>query len=396
MIGETGYVTMAHAVTTEIYGFPVAPRVLVAEDQEDVIAALRLLLKNNGYDAEFVNSPAEALRALRSHSFDAVLLDLNYSRDTTSGSEGLDLISQVLAIDSTLAVVVMTAWGSIELAVKAMHRGACDFVQKPWDNRQLLQVLESQMKRSQDLRQKRVSEQLEQQEAAQIQRALMPGEIATQDGLTIAAASQSARTVGGDYYDVIRLGEYRSAVCIADVVGKGVGAALLMSNLQAAVRTLAPEIAEPRSFCERVNQTILANTVPGKFITFFYCVVDTDEQRIRYTNAGHTWPILGRADGSHERLNSEDVVLGMVHRWDYHQQETRLRPGDRLVFFTDGITECLDQNGDEFGEERLIDLITRNVHLSAAELRDTIFNSAREHCNHALSDDATLIVLAVH
>lgn len=395
MIGETGYGTMAHAVTTEIYGFPGTPRVLVAEDQEDVIAALRLLLKNNGYDAEFVNSPAEALRALRSHSFDAVLLDLNYSRDTTSGSEGLDLISQVLAIDSTLAVVVMTAWGSIELAVKAMHRGACDFVEKPWDNRQLLQVLESQMKRSQDLRQKRVSEQLEQQEAAQIQRALMPGEIATQDGLTIAAASQSARTVGGDYYDVIRLGEHRSAVCIADVVGKGVGAALLMSNLQAAVRTLAPEIAEPRSFCERVNQTILANTVPGKFITFFYCVVDSDEQRIRYTNAGHTWPILGRADGSYERLNSEDVVLGMVHRWDYHQQENRLRRGDRLVFFTDGITECLSEDGDEFGEERLIDLITRNVHLPAAELRDTIFKSAREHCNHALSDDATLIVLAV-
>lgn len=396
MIGETGYETMAHAVTTEIYGFPVTPRVLVAEDQEDVIAALRLLLKNNGYEAEFVNSPAEALRALRSHSFDAVLLDLNYSRDTTSGSEGLDLISQVLAIDSTLAVVVMTAWGSIELAVTAMHRGACDFVQKPWDNRQLLQVLESQMKRSQDLRQKRVSDQLEQQEAAQIQRALMPGEIAAQDGLTIAAASQSARTVGGDYYDVIRLGEHRSAVCIADVVGKGVGAALLMSNLQAAVRTLAPEIAEPRSFCERVNQTILANTVPGKFITFFYCVVDSDEQRIRYTNAGHTWPILGRADGGYERLNSEDVVLGMVHRWDYHQQETRLRRGDRLVFFTDGITECLNENGDEFGEERLIDLITRNVQLSAAELRDTIFKSAREHCNHALSDDATLIVLAVH
>jgi serine phosphatase RsbU (regulator of sigma subunit) len=395
MVSETGYETMAHAVT-DIHGFPGTRRVLVAEDQEDVIAALRLLLKNNGYNAEFVCSPAEALRALRTHSFDAVLLDLNYSRDTTSGSEGLELLSQVLALDSTLAVVVMTAWGSIELAVKAMHQGACDFVQKPWDNRQLLQLLETQIMRSQELRQKRLSEQIEQQEAAQIQRALMPGEIATHDGLTIAAASQSARTVGGDYYDVIRLGEHRSAVCIADVVGKGVGAALLMSNLQAAVRTLAPEITEPRSFCRRVNQTILANTVPGKFITFFYCVVNSDEQRIRYTNAGHTWPILGRADGTYERLSSEDVVLGTVRDWDYHQQETRLYPGDRLVFFTDGITECVDQNGDEFGEERLIDLITRNVHLPAADLRDTILQSAGEHCSHAPSDDATLIVLAVH
>jgi sigma-B regulation protein RsbU (phosphoserine phosphatase) len=395
MIGETGHGTMAEAATTGIYGFPEPRRVLVAEDQDDVIAALRLLLKNSGYDAQFVKSPEEALSTLRGNSFDAVLLDLNYSRDTTSGSEGLELISQVLAHDSTLAVVVMTAWGSIDLAVKAMHRGAGDFVQKPWDNRRLLQVLDQQMRRSQDLRHKRFRDQLEQQEAAQIQRALMPGEIATHDGLTIAAASQSARTVGGDYYDVIRLGEHSSALCIADVVGKGVGAALLMSNLQAAVRTLAPEVMEPGPFCQRVNKIVLANNVPGKFITFFYCVVDMgEEQRIRYTNAGHAWPILGRADGSCQRLSSEDVVLGTMHNWDYHQQETTIRKGDRLVLFTDGITECLNAADAEFGEEHLIELVTQNVHLSAVELRDTIFEAARQHCNDALSDDATLIVLA--
>jgi len=396
MICETGYGIMAHAATTDIHGFPGARRVLVAEDQEDVIAALRLLLKNSGYHAEFVRSPAEALRVLGNHRFDAVLLDLNYSRDTTSGSEGLELISQVLALDSTLAVVVMTAWGSIDLAVKAMHRGACDFVQKPWDNLQLLRVLEQQMERSQELRRKRRSEQLEEQEAAQIQRALMPGEIALHDGLAIAAASQSARTVGGDYYDVIHLGEHRSALCIADVVGKGMGAALLMSNLQAAVRALAPAIAEPKSFCQRVNETVLANTVPGKFITFFYCVVDSGEKRICYTNAGHNWPILARADGSYQRLNSEDVVLGTVHDWAYRQHESELRRGDRLVLFTDGITECLNADGVEFGEERLVSLVTSNVNLPAVELRDTIFQSARAHCNSALDDDATLIVVAVH
>ena len=121
------------------------PRVLVAEDQEDVIAALRLLLKNNGYEVDFVKSPSEALIALARGGFDAVLLDLNYSRDTTSGTEGLELLSRVQALDDTLAVVAMTAWGSVELAVKAMHRGACDFVQKPWDNEHLLQVLEQQL-----------------------------------------------------------------------------------------------------------------------------------------------------------------------------------------------------------------------------------------------------------
>lgn len=371
------------------------PRVLVAEDQDDVLAAIGLLLKSNGYDTEFVKSPAEALRALSSRTFDAILLDLNYSRDTTSGAEGLELLSQVQAIDSTLAVVAMTAWGTIELAVDAMHRGACEFVQKPWDNAHLLHVLEEQMKRSRELREKRLREQLEQQEAQQIQRALLPGQIAAPDGLTIVASSQSARTVGGDYYDVIRIGEHRSAICIADVMGKGLGAALLMSNLQAAVRMLAPQIAEPKELCNRVNEVISSNSVPGKFITFFYCLVDVEQKRISYTNAGHNWPILARGNGNCERLSTEDVVLGTLRQWNYHQQEMELRSGDRLVLFTDGISECANADGMEFGEEHLLGLVSQNIQLPADALKELILVSANAHCGGVLADDATLIVAEV-
>jgi sigma-B regulation protein RsbU (phosphoserine phosphatase) len=371
------------------------PRILVAEDQEDVIAALRLLLKTNGYDSEFVKSPAEALRALRNGGFDAVLLDLNYSRDTTSGMEGLELLSQVQALDSSLAIVVMTAWGSVKLAVDAMHRGACDFVEKPWDNAQLLAVLKEQMNRSRALRQRRRYEQMEQQDAAEIQRALMPREIAGHAGLTIVASSQSARTVGGDYYDVIRLSETRSAICIGDVVGKGVGAALLMSNLQARVRTMACQIAEPRELCDRLNDVISANALPGKFITFFYAVLDSASRRIVFTNAGHNWPILMRADGSCERLMSSDAVLGTFRKWDYRQNEIELRSGDRLVLFTDGITECMDPQIEEFGEQRLGTLIAENVSLPATALKDKLLDSVRAHCKNAFDDDATLIVVGV-
>src|SRR5437016_5177859 len=385
---------MASAIQN-IVGSPERPRVLIAEDQDDVIAALRLLLKSNVYDTEFVKSPADALKALRAGNFDAVLLDLNYSRDTTSGTEGLELLSQVQAFDNTLAVVVMTAWGSIKLAVDAMHRGACDFVQKPWDNAQLLAVLSEQMGRSRALREERLREELEQQDAAQIQRALMPGEIAAQNGLVIVASSQSARSVGGDYYDVIRLGEHQSAICIADVVGKGMGAALLMSNLQAAVRMLAPQVHEPREICNRVNEVIAANNMPGKFITFFYGVIDSQKRQITYTNAGHNLPILARADSLCERLGSEDVVLGTFRDWNYHQKEADLRSGDRLVLYTDGITECAKPEGAELGEETLLDVITRNVQLQAHELKDKVLESVLGHCNGALSDDATLIVVAV-
>ncbi len=120
-------------------------RVLIADDQRDVIEALRLLLKAEGYQIEAAASPAAVLEAIAAQEFDAVLMDLNYARDTTSGAEGLDLLSRIQSIDSTLPVVVMTAWGSVELAVEAMRRGARDFIQKPWENARLLSILRTQI-----------------------------------------------------------------------------------------------------------------------------------------------------------------------------------------------------------------------------------------------------------
>ena len=121
------------------------PRILIADDQADVLAALRLLLKGNRFEIETASSPAAILEAVNSKNLDVVLIDLNYARDTTSGSEGLDLLSRIQAVDPTLPVVVMTAWGSVNLAVEAMRRGARDFIQKPWDNARLLAVVRTQV-----------------------------------------------------------------------------------------------------------------------------------------------------------------------------------------------------------------------------------------------------------
>ncbi len=129
-----------------------AMRVLVADDQPDVREALRLLLKGEGFETGTVASPGEVLASLETREYDAVLIDLNYARDTTSGQEGLDLLSRIRALDSTLPVIVMTAWGSLELAVEAMRRGAKDFIQKPWENARLLAVLRTQIELAQALR----------------------------------------------------------------------------------------------------------------------------------------------------------------------------------------------------------------------------------------------------
>ena len=128
------------------------PRILIADDQADVLEALRLLLKGEGYEAESVSSPAAVLKALEARDFDAALIDLNYARDTTSGLEGLDLLSRIQAADNSLPVIVMTAWGSVDMAVEAMRRGARDFIQKPWDNARLMTVLRTQVELRQALR----------------------------------------------------------------------------------------------------------------------------------------------------------------------------------------------------------------------------------------------------
>jgi DNA-binding NtrC family response regulator len=128
------------------------PCILIADDQPDVLEALRFLIKGEGYQAEAVNSPAAAIDCVESRDFDAVLMDLNYTRDTTSGQEGLDLLNRIQNLDATLPVIVMTAWGSVELAVEAMRRGARDFIQKPWDNARLSAILKTQIELGRALR----------------------------------------------------------------------------------------------------------------------------------------------------------------------------------------------------------------------------------------------------
>jgi DNA-binding NtrC family response regulator len=128
------------------------PCILIADDQADVLEALRFLVKGEGYQAEAVNSPPAAIDAVESRDFDVVLMDLNYTRDTTSGQEGLDLLNRIQSLDSTLPVIVMTAWGSVELAVEAMRRGARDFIQKPWDNARLSAILKTQIELGRALR----------------------------------------------------------------------------------------------------------------------------------------------------------------------------------------------------------------------------------------------------
>jgi sigma-B regulation protein RsbU (phosphoserine phosphatase) len=373
-------------------------RVLIADDQPDVVEALRLLLKNAGYEIVAVNSPAAILQTVASQRFDLLLMDLNYTRDTTSGREGLDLLTRLQAFDGGLPIVVMTAWSSVEVAVEAIHKGVGDFVQKPWNNDGLLATVQTQIARGQAHRQARQLEAENEQalaEAREIQQELLPTEISQIPGYEISGAWKPARLVGGDYFDVLEFGQGRVALCIADVVGKGLPAALLMSNLQAAIKAVALDSLLPQELCARLNRFMCSNTAPDKFITFFYGLIDAAQRKLVYSNAGHNSPILRRRDGSSIRLQEGGVALGIFPEWRYEAGETELAPGDRLVLFTDGVTEAMSPQGEEFGEERLLALLDAAPEAGAAEMQERILQAVTEFSGSELHDDATLIVLIV-
>jgi len=370
-------------------------RILIADDQADVVEALRLLLKGEGYQAEGVNSPAAALQAVATQDFDLLLLDLNYTRDTTSGLEGLDLLSRIKACNSVVPVVVMTAWGSVELAVEAMHRGVGDFVLKPWNNRQLLEILRAQLEQGASRRRQLQDEERELEDVETVQRGFLPKEIPQLAGYEISSAWLPARAVGGDYFDIEAFSETKLAMSIADVSGKGMSAALLMSNLQAALKATAAEVVPPEQLCVKVNRIIYGNVSPGKFITAFYGMLDGSCNRLVFTNAGHNAPILARRDGSWLRLGEGGAPLGLFPDWNYGRGEVQFAAGDRLVLFTDGVTEASSPDGEEFGEERLVTVLLENRYLSARELQERILAEVAKFSGGRFEDDATLVVVAV-
>ncbi len=370
------------------------PRILIADDQPDLLDALKLLLKGQGIDYDAVTSPDAALAALQARAFDLVLMDLNYTGDTTSGREGIDLLARVQEIDRLLPVIVMTGWASVDLAVEAMRRGVRDFVQKPWDNRHLLATLHQEIAAGRVRRHTDAAERRDLAEALKIQRRLLPQQIPQVDGWEIAASWQPASGVGGDCFDAIRFSDGRLAISIADVVGKGIPAALLMSNLQAAVRAFASEAVEPQALCQQVNRILCGNIAEGRFISFFYAVLDAAHGVLTYANAGHYLPALVRVDGSVERLGAGGPVLGVIGGAEYEQAHVLLAPGDRLVIFTDGLTEARNADDDEFGETRLIDAAVHHRACSAPALQARLVDAVAAFTGGRLQDDATLIVAA--
>jgi sigma-B regulation protein RsbU (phosphoserine phosphatase) len=408
-------------------------RILIADDQADVLEALRLLLRREGYMVETVSSPAAVLEALKLRSFDTLLIDLNYARDTTSGREGIELLSRVQALDAALPTVVMTGWASIEVAVEAMRHGAREFIQKPWDNNQLLALLRRQVALCKLLRRKQQAEVEKRREAAmaaEAQRRLLPQRVPQSERLEFFAVCQPAREVGGDYYDFIELAPERTGFVVVDVEGKGMPAALFASTVQATVRSHARrDRMRPSRLIASVNEHFRTSADATSYATLFYAEVNEAENVLTYVNAGHNPPLLLRSSRSatlsatarHEapavigqralmsarnlapaivedvtvkRLEAGGPVIGFFEDCVYEEATITLESGDLLVAYTDGLTESFNAEGEEFGEERLREVLLENSHLTASALGERILEHVQEWCSTAPPhDDLTLVIM---
>ncbi|HUG53645.1 MAG TPA: SpoIIE family protein phosphatase [Vicinamibacteria bacterium] len=387
MAAATRQVTSARA--PEIDG----ARVLVADDQLDVLEALRLLLKGHGCVVRTVSSPAAVLAALgeAGSAYDLLLMDLNYARDTTSGDEGLELVAQVKAADPQLPVVVMTAWSTVALAVATMREGVGDFVQKPWDNARLLEIVRAQVGSG---RRRRRRERLE-KDARDVQRRLLVAPVPSVPGYDLAVAWRLAEGLGGDAYLLSPLAGGRLGVAIGDVCGKGTPAALLMASVKASLEDLVAADLSPREVCARLARNIAPRLGPDRFVSLVYVVLDPARGTLTYVNAGHPAPVLLRPDGVARRLRRGGPVLGVVAEADYEEGLFALAGGDRLVLVTDGITEAGSGGVDELGDERLMAALRALRGEPATEAAARVLGLARDFAPEGLGDDATVVVADV-
>jgi sigma-B regulation protein RsbU (phosphoserine phosphatase) len=230
--------------------------------------------------------------------------------------------------------------------------------------------------------------------AYKIQMSLLPKEPPRFAGYDVAGATIPAKAVGGDYFDFVRVNDDTLAFCLGDVSGKGMPAALLMANLQATLRSQIMTGASPKECLARANNLIYRSTDDDKFATLFYGTLDRSAHEIVYANAGHNYPLFLKAGDKPARLETGGLVLGCLENFPYAESTVSLCAGDSLLVYSDGITESINANDEEYGEERLAALFVNHRSDTAQRLIDEIVSAVKAHAiGSPQTDDMTLLVI---
>ncbi len=377
------------------------PKILVVDDEPDLEVLLRQKFRRKTRSGQlsliFAQNGVEALKQLEDHDdVDLVLSDINMPE-----MDGLTLLQQLGSLDYDLRAVMVTAYGDMKNIRTAMNRGAFDFVTKPIDFDDLEATIDKTlehlviMREALRSRDELVALRQELGVAAQMQESILPTDFPRDPRFELHASMTPAREVGGDFYDFFRLEDERLGIVVADVSGKGVPAALFMMVSRTLMKGTAIGEGDPAACLTEVNQLLTESNEESMFVTVFYSSFNPETGHVEYANAGHNLPYVVKPSGEVRQIDCPPgLVLGVLPEFDFPGGNLDLEPGDVLFFYTDGVNEAMDENGEEFGDERLTRVLAEAAGSSAADFSQRMVEAVHAHAGEApQSDDITCMTL---
>ena len=376
-------------------------KILVVDDEPDVeplvLQRMRRDIRSRKYEFVFAHNGVEAVELLnKDEDIDMVISDINMPQ-----MDGLTLLEQISEINPNIRSIIVSAYGDMKNIRTAMNRGAFDFVTKPLDFGDLRVTIERTLHHMEEWREalssrdKLVALQNELDVASGIQQSILPTVFPSRDDYQIYASMEPARNVGGDFFDVVRLEDDRVGLAIADVSDKGVPAALFMMSSRTWMKGAAISSPEPGTVLGEVNALLHEDNDTQMFVTVLYAVYNPETGEFTYASGGHDAPLLVHSDGSSELLPlTGGIALGIVSDLAYGQNSVVLDHGETLVLYTDGVTEAMNGEGEQFGIERLRKVFSGRAPKDANEAAHKVFEAVNTFADGAAqSDDITCLTL---
>lgn len=379
-------------------------KILSVDDEVDLEVLLtqyfRRKIRKGEYEFYFAHNGIEGLKQLLLHpDIDIILSDINMPE-----MDGLTMLAKVNEMrNPALKVIMVSAYGDMENIRTAMNNGAFDFATKPIDLDDLQKSIDNAVEQIKFIREsQREHEQLKDIQsdlriASEIQHAILPTnkDVLPKDLYDMATLMDPAKDVGGDFYDYFKTDEDRLGFVMADVSGKGVPAALFMAVSRTLLKATGIRDLVSKDCMTSVNDLVCGESVDGMFVTVFYGRLNILTGEIDYTNAGHNPPYVVHENGKVEMVPAQgNMVLGAVENFQYRNDKITLEKGDMLFTFTDGVTEAMNRDGEQFGEERLEKLLAKCGGKTSQETIDTVRAAVAEWAGETeQSDDVTMLVI---
>jgi len=375
-------------------------KILVVDDEPDleplVLQRMRRQIRSKEYEFVFACDGVDALEKLNADpTIDMVLSDINMPK-----MDGLTLLQQLPDVDPNLRAVIVSAYGDMDNIRTAMNRGAFDFVTKPIDFDDLKITIArtldhlAEWREALASRDQLVALQNELSIASQLQQSILPAIPPETDGCEVSANMEPARNVGGDFYDYFKL-DNEVGLVVADVSDKGIPASMFMMSSRTALKGAAIGVREPRMVLAEVNNQLQQDNPTFMFVTLIYALFNPETGLLTYSIAGHDPPMLVSADGAVTELPlTKGIALGIAADVVYTQESVTLEPGDTVVLFTDGVTEAMNADNQQFGLGRLTEVFEGKPPENATAANEAVFEYVRNFAGDApQSDDITCLTL---